>query len=308
MKQISVEAYQALREALATSTWFKRQFKAQIRLLFRDEPDLLSQLDFSDTKRMVADQIVELLSSSEYRYQAVTIRVMLEVSGQTVFRDIEQLAEPDRTQRLNEARAAVAALAAVTHQFSKVAAEQERIEDEAQAEQSRQQRLRRFEDDIAEVKGRFLLLHSASNPQQRGRDFEVLLTDLFKLFDMEPRLAYNLEFEQVDGSLSFNTDDYILEAKWLAGPVDRATVDVFDQKVKRKGKNALGLFVAVNGFTSDARNQYAQATSFLTMDGTDLFTVLDGRLRLDDLLMAKRRFANETGSCYLPASELVRSA
>ena len=306
MKQISVEAYQALREALATTTWFKRQFESQVRLLFRDEPDLLATLSFSEPKRIVADHIVGLLATSEQRYQALTIRVMLELADKTAFRDIEQLAEPDRTQRITEARASIAALADVTHQFSELALEQERIKNETDAEQTRQQVSRQFDEDVTGLKERFLALGSATNPQNRGRSFEVLLTDLFKIFDMEPRLAYSLEFEQIDGSLSFNTDDYVVEAKWLAGPVDRATVDVFDQKVKRKGKNALGLFVAVNGFTSDARNQYAQGTSFLTMDGADLFTVLDGRLRLDDLLMAKRRFANETGSCYLPASELVR--
>jgi hypothetical protein len=31
-----------------------------------------------------------------------------------------------------------------------------------------------------------------------GRDFERLLTDLFTLFDMEPRLAYNLDYEQIE--------------------------------------------------------------------------------------------------------------
>jgi hypothetical protein len=41
------------------------------------------------------------------------------------------------------------------------------------------------------------------------------------------------------------------------------------------------------------------------MDGTDLYLALDQRVRLDDLLKSKKRHANETGDCYLPASALA---
>lgn len=64
---------------------------------------------------------------------------------------------------------------------------------------------------------------------------------------MEPRTSYSLEREQIDGSLTFNTDDYVLEAKWWTQPVGRSEGDVFAKKVERKGKNALGLFVSVSG-------------------------------------------------------------
>jgi len=154
---------------------------------------------------------------------------------------------------------------------------------------------------------RFLELQTSVNPQQRGRDFELLLSDLFRLFDMEPRLTYLLTSEQIDGSLRFDTDDYILEAKWWAEPVGRDEVDTFATKVGFKGKNALGLFVAVNGFTKVALDRYSEKTPFVAMDGADLFLVLDGRIRLDDLLRAKLRHANETGSCFIPAHQFVGS-
>jgi len=40
----------------------------------------------------------------------------------------------------------------------------------------------------------------------------------------------------------------------------------------------------------------------MTIDGPDLMAVLERRVRLDDLLRSKKRYANETGSCYFPAS------
>ena len=305
MKRISSEAYQAFRDALASVTWYKRDFKTLVHALLRDHPELVAGLNFDDPKRSVADELVSRLIADEARYRDVTLSVMLELAGRTSFADIERLTEPDRSLRLDEAKSSVARLAAITEQFSDWMREKERLEAERVAQRARSEQLRRFDADIANLKATFLTMQTAADPRQRGYDFEALLNNLFRLFDMEPRLGYKTATEQIDGSMTFNTDDYVLEAKWTAEPVDRATADAFDSKVRRKGKNALGLFVAINGFSADARKTYNERTSFVTMDGSDLFLVLDGRIRLDDLLHAKRRHANETGSCYLSANSLL---
>jgi len=304
-KHISTEAYQALRDALPVVTWYKGQFKTLVTTSLRDNPELVAGLNFSDTKRNVCDELMRRLVSHESRYQEVSIRLMLEMATMARFPDIERLSEPDRATRLADARAAVERLREVTEQFSDRQQENERLRVEREANEAQADALRRFDDDVASLKDRFLELRSASEPQKRGYAFESLLSDLFKLFDMEPRLAYRTETEQIDGSLSFDTDDYILEAKWIAEPVSRETADAFAAKVRRKGKNALGLFVAVNGWSSAALATYRESTPFITMDGGDVYAVLDGRVRLDDLLRAKRRHANETGSCYLSASEML---
>ena len=161
--------------------------------------------------------------------------------------------------------------------------------------------LRTFDSDIEELRLRFTALHELEDVRKRGYDFEALLNDQFKLFDLEPRLGYRTATEQIDGSLTFDNDDYIVEAKWTAPRVDRETLDVFDAKVRRKGKNALGMFVSVSGFTGPALEAYAERTSFVTFEGSDLYLVLERRVRLDELLRDKRRHANETGSCYWPA-------
>lgn len=304
-RRISAEAYQALREALAVVTWFKRPFQALVTTSLRDCPEVVAGLNFSDTKRNVADELVQRLATHESRYQDITIRFMLEIAAMTRFSDIEQLPEPDRATRLDAAQIAVLRMRELTEQFSDRLQEQERLQAEREANRAQAGALRQFEDDVAALKDRFVQLQAASDPRQRGYDFEVLLSDLFHLFDMEPRLGYSLETEQIDGSLSFDTDDYILEAKWIADAVSREAADAFAAKVRRKGKNALGLLVAVNGLSSAALMTYREATPFIMMDGGDLYLVLDGRVRLDDLLRAKRRHGNETGSCYLSASVLL---
>lgn len=286
-------------------TWYKRPFESLVRTSLRETPELLIGLNFNDVKRIVADEIVARLVSQEDRYQKVSIQLMLEISNMETFPDIEALEEPNRTERLSEARSSVEALRKITKRFSINQDEQERARIARETRRIQEKILQQFSDDLSDLHQKFLSMHTGKNPQQRGRDFERLLFDLFHLFDMEPRLAYSLKTEQIDGAFSFDTDDYLLEAKWLNDPVSRGELDIFASKVSRKGKNALGLFIAVQGFSGPALEIYSISTPFIVMDGADLYLVLEGRIRLDDLLKAKRRFANETGSCYLKASDAI---
>lgn len=306
MKKISVAAYQSLRDALPAVTWYRNQFESLLRTALASYPEVLVGLHFSgDPKRQVADILVDRLVSNERKYRDATIQLMLDIARLSHFPDIERLPEPDRTYRLEIAETAVRNLRNLTREFTEDIAAQEELK--AQRKQREQERvaLKRFSDELEELKQRYLSLSRSDNPQQRGLEFETLLRDLFNLYDMEPRSSYSTSNEQIDGSLSFDTDDYLMEAKWISDPVGRETVDVFAAKVKRKGKNALGLLIAVNGFATSAIDSNNESTPFMGLDGADLFAVLDQRVRLDDLLKAKRRHANDTGSWFLPASETL---
>lgn len=308
MKRISTDAYQALREALAVIVWNKRPFESYLRTALRESPELLAGLPFSEPKRVVADMLVDRLVEKEQKYQQVSLTLMVEVASMESFPNIEQIKdEEDRTLRLADARRAVARLRDLTKDYAKLLSERDRLEADKDASSAQAEAQRRFADEVAALHQRFTDLQNEEDRQKRGMAFERLLTDFFALFDMEPRLAYDLEREQIDGSLSFDTDDYIVEARWRSEAVDRGDADIFAAKVRRKGKNAVGLFVSVNGFTKDAREQYREATPFIAMDGADLYLALDQRVRLDDLIKTKKRHANETGDCYLSASAVAGS-
>jgi hypothetical protein len=306
VKRISGEAYQALREAVAVIIWNKRPFESYLRAVLRDWPELLAGLPFGEPKRVVADLLVDRLMSDESRYQAVTLNLMLEIASMTALPNIELIKdEQDRAVRLEAARRAVEHLGRLTEAYTELVSDREKVIAEREARRAQDEAQRSFVDEVDQLRRRFLTLQEEPNPQRRGRDLEPLLTDLFVLFDMEPRLSYDLEREQVDGSLSFDTDDYIVEARWRADPASRGDADIFAAKVRRKGKNALGLFVSVAGLSRDAIDQYRESTPFIVIDGSDLYLVLDQRIRLDDLLKLKKRHANETGGCYLPASAVL---
>lgn len=306
MKRISTEAYQALRNAIPVTTWYKRPFETLLRTALRSNPELLAGLNFSDTKRAVADELVERLIKDENKYQEVTLQLMLEIASLTQFPDLEQIKDPkDRALRLSEAKKAVADLKSVTNTYSANIAESQKQEAARKAHAAQAAAVRRFSDGLDDLRSRFMDLQSETDTHARGYAFESLLADLFLLYDLEPRLAYKIELEQIDGSFSFDTDDYVLEARWRAEQADRGDGDIFAAKVHSKGKNAMGLFVSVNGFKSTFLERFKEQTPFTTMDGTDIYMVLENRIRLDDLLRAKKRHANDTGSCYLPVKELM---
>lgn len=306
MERITTEAYGALRDALPVAFWFKSDFERYVKTALRAHPELLAGIGFrTDTKRESATALVDRLVAREDQYRDTTLDLMLELSHRERFPDIERMKEPDRSMRLRDARDAIANLRRITAQLAQVRAEAERLRAVSEGEKHARSQLRRFSDDLQELKSRFLALGTAENPQQRGRDLEVFLADLLLLFDLEPHLSYTTPLEQIDGSFRLNNHDYIIEAKWLAGPVSRETVDAFAVKIDRKGKSALGLLVAVGGLSSVAREAHRERTPFITMDGADLYSVLDGRIRLNDLLSAKQRHANDTGSCYYPALEII---
>jgi hypothetical protein len=305
-RRISPNAYRALREALPIVFFYKRPYESYLRTALRDAPSILAGTNFSDLKRVVADHVVESLQVSEDVYQDVAIELMLSVAAMERFPDLEGL--DDAEVRVAEARAAVAEMARLTAQFEQIQAAQQQGETARQSARERAAESRAFADELRGLKERFLELAAMDNkPQVRGHLFEGFLAQLFTLFDLEPRLAYVLPTEQIDGSVTFDTDDYIVEARWRMSPASRADADAFAAKVRRKGKNALGLFLSVSGFSSDLLAVYADSTPFIAVDGADLVAVLEERVRLDDLLRRKKRHANETGHCFLPVAHIAVS-
>ncbi|WP_246144322.1 restriction endonuclease [Actinacidiphila oryziradicis] len=300
MKPISPAAYGALSAALKSIFWYKRDLESFIRRWAKGYPELLLELNFDGYKWATADEFVDRLHADESRYADLALNLMVEVSEMTSFPALRRHEDADTL--LADARDAVANLKSCVDRHRGLIADQARFTDDLSAHCAAMESRRSFAERLQVLKSEFLRLESEANRQKAGREFEVFLNQLFRLFDLEPRLSYSLPFEQVDGAITYDTDDYIVEAKWWKEPIEVHHLGSFVEKVRHKGKNALGLFISVNGFTQGARERYSQRTCFITMEGVDLFCVLDARISLDELLRGKKRHANETGSCYYPAT------
>jgi Restriction endonuclease len=304
-KRIDARAYNALADALAVVFWHRDQLARYLRGMLRDVPELLADLDFyGEPKRETAGRLVDRLLDEEAKYQAVTIALMLDVAAMESFPNLER--HEDSARLIANAKREVATLRTWTRRHQALIDEHEQHARDIATAAAKIARSQAFTASIRTLRDRFLAMHGdASNPQARGKAFEGFLNELFGLFDLTPRAAYSLEREQIDGAFSFDTDDYIMEARWWQEPIGREHLDVFKSKISRKGKNALGLYISVSGFTGDALQEYSASTPFITLEGADLMAVLEERVPLDELLQRKKRHANETGECYFPASRML---
>ena len=301
MTRISTASYENLREALSVVTWYKRSFERLARGLLRGQPELLAQLSFSGSKRETANMVVDILMGNEQRYSDLTLEIMGELASMERFPDFDRLADKDRLKRQKDAERAVTNLKASLKKESSARDEVATTRRKIDKYREESQRQASFKANLDSLKESYLALsRQQEHPQERGLALEKLLNDLFALFDLEPRLAYSSNVDQVDGSFRLDTDDYLIEAKWTQKPLGRDQADVFVQKIARRGKLAVGLLVSINGFSESLRAAYATSSSFITMDGSDLFLVLDSRWPLDEALLAKKRHVNETGSCHMP--------
>jgi hypothetical protein len=111
VKKISAAAYLALRDALPAIVWYKRSFETFLRTALKDHNELLAGLNFGETKRIVADELVERLSRDEHKYREVSLSLMLEIGKMKRFPNLEQIKDPeDKKLRISEAEAAVGLL------------------------------------------------------------------------------------------------------------------------------------------------------------------------------------------------------
>lgn len=303
-KKLSEPAWDALTEALATFYWYKNDLKAFLYRQLSDHHDILARVDFGLSKRQVASSVVGLLARDEARYQVVAIDLLVVLSKfDPAFPKLAAL--DDGTPKAQQAKTAHAAVVRVIEQYSELADQRERLQRELDERKTTDATRRSHDAILSELRDDFFAMHLMTDAQERGRHFEQFLNRFFALHDLEPRAAYSLEHEQIDGAFTFDTDDYLLEARWWSRPMQPADVHPFKVKVESKAKHTFGLFISVNGFTAGAIDRYSQATSVIFMDGADLVPVLEGRMDLAEVLLRKRRHAAETGNPMLPVAKML---
>lgn len=305
-KRLHPQAYDALADGLATFQWYKTPFSQMMTSLFADDSSVLAGIDLTGrTKREVAREVVSRLQRDERRFQSITVGVLMTLADyDPAFKHLARL--EDGTDKVHVAQETLAEIQRVVGQYKTlVEGAAARKAADAAASAAAAQTWSRTQD-LEALKADFYRLSGMTDPQQRGLALEPFLTRLFTLFDLDPRAAFALKGEQIDGAFTFDTDDYLLEARWLSGRVDPKQVRDFAGKVAEKTHRTGGLMISINGFTSEACNLLRRSGSRLLLaDGADLAAVLEGAIGLDELLLRKRRHAAETGNPYLSAQEMM---
>lgn len=300
--------YDVLCDALANVVWHRAAFRKMISVELEGHEDIIRILTFEGcTKKETSKQLVSILQQKPEKNHDLTLKLMKDLSEETVFPDIKK--HPDITERkklLVKAQQSIADLRQAYEPYAK-----EELQNRQRREAEKQRRIKedkkkQFDVSLSELRRQFEnLTNSKGNPQERGLKFERWLKELLELYDLNPQDPYVASSDQIDGAFEFSTDSYILEAKWLEKPAERKDADIFNAKLQRKNRNTLGLFVSINGFSQGFKNANRERSLFITMDGMDLMGVLNGYMSLTELLSAKKRHIATTGDCYWPINKCI---
>ncbi|RVT65302.1 restriction endonuclease [Niallia taxi] len=130
-----------------------------------------------------------------------------------------------------------------------------------------------------------------NNAQKKGYLLEQLINMLFQLYDIALLESFrrNNGGEQIDGAFKLDGWHYIVEMKWTKQLTDMSQLDSLYGKVARSGKQTMGLFISINGWSTKVVPLMKQSPdkSIFLMDGYDLRVVLSGEVDLIELLQKK---------------------
>ena len=141
-------------------------------------------------------------------------------------------------------------------------------------------------------------------PAERGYAFERFLHNLFIVYDFNPRPAFRIQGEQIDGSIEFEHEIYLLEARWQNKPVTQADIAVLDSRVQGHSPIGRGIFITAGSFSSDGifAHQRLRPSPIFGIDGQDMYFILENALPLGDVLRVKIRRLVETGDFHYPVA------
>jgi hypothetical protein len=302
-KAVSPGAVVALKQALVDIYWYKADLRSFLGTAI-DHPTLLAAVDWNGYKRTIVHQVVDFLVRSQNAGQSDLLRLMVEVARVDDFRHLERL--EDGPQNAEAALRSVAALRKFTAGHQHAVDEMRNADERRDSAQERVGRATALREKLSQMCREYTEMLTTGDAQRRGYRLEAMIRELFAMFDLDPKAAFRIAGEQIDGAFTFQGTDYLFECKWQQQPVAAKELDSLGGKLTRKLDNTLGLFLSVNGYSEEAVETHSSGRRLmLLMDGSDLMAVLEGRIDLTQLLLRKRRHAAQTGNIYLRISEVL---
>jgi len=296
-KKLNPAAIIALKEALTHIYWFKRDLRSFLINTLAN-PSILSNVNWDSYKRNIIDSVVETLARNEVKYKDELLRLFTAVASINDFSHLEYL--EDGREKALHAKKAVEALQKYTSGYQQIWDEKQQVEERRTAYAEKLEKINSFKNQLEKLNKEYCQLVTSNNLQERGYRLEAILKQLFELFDLDPKASFKIEGEQIDGAFTFDGADYLFEAKWQNELVRANALDSLASKVQRKLDNTLGLFLSVNGFSTDGITAHSLGRKVVVlMDGSDVMAVLDGRIEFPELLKRKRRHAAQTGEIYI---------
>jgi restriction endonuclease Mrr len=296
-KKISVNTLLALKDALTHIFWTKKDLRQFIELTLENSL-IVSTIDWAEnTKLESVSQLIDRMAKRQDIYQTDLLKLIQETGNINDFSHLKFW--DDAETKIKKAKTAVEKLRTQSKGYFDTIEELKKAEQARATNQAKIKESITYQQRLDELKTKFFEIAINDNHQNRGHQLEKFLNELFLFFDLDPKSSFKITGEQIDGSFTFDNTDYLLEAKWQKKQVDAQELYGFGGKIQGKLKNTLGLYISLEGFSSEStKTENPSVKAIILMDGTDLMQILEGRIKLTDMLYIKRRHAAQTGEIY----------
>ena len=148
------------------------------------------------------------------------------------------------------------------------------------------------------------------NTQKRGYLLQDLLNRLFGVFEIGVHRSFtrNDGAEQIDGAFQIDGWYYLTECRWRQEPSNTRDLDGFSGQISRSGKQTMGLFLSINGWSENVPNLLKQNNekAILLMHGYDLRLILSEQVDLRNYLVAAVGYLNLHAEPYLGVKEYLK--
>lgn len=302
-KKIAPAVLMTLKDALVAVYWFKNDLRRFLEYTIKNKA-IISTLNWDEYKINIVSDLIDRMVARQDIYQDDLLALIEALSNVVDYSHLKRC--EDAAVKIKNAKNAIEALKKQSAGHLSIKDSKEKAEKRQTEYLKKIQKSNSFDIALQRLKGIYVQSLSNTNPQKRGFQLEVLMKELFDLFDLDPKASFKNQGEQIDGSFSFDGHDYLAEMKWHAKPTPTSDIDVFAAKISSKMKLTLGSMISINGFSAEALSLNRELwKSIILMDGQDLFYVLDGKIDLKHLMYRKRRHAAETGNIYLRVTEII---
>jgi hypothetical protein len=181
-----------------------------------------------------------------------------------------------------------------------------RKEETARMERERADMFRKHSELLVMM---FDAMAKSEDAQQRGYLLQDLLNRAFDLHEIPLVRPFtrNEGGEQIDGAFKVEGWHYLVECRWRKKLADIRELDGLKGQVDRSGKQTMGLFLSINGWSENVPGLLKQNPHkcIVLTDGYDLRTVLTGRVDLRDLILAKVAKLNLEAEPFLGVTQYL---
>lgn len=301
INKITPASIVALKEALANIYWTKQDLRNFLTLTINHNL-IVNTIDWNKTKFDCVAEIIDRMVNRDDLYREDLINLFKQVYEFNDFSHLRKWDESDK--KIAKAKQGVEAVRLHAKGYFDHIEEVKRMEERKREAQQKVKENINTKGKLEEIKSRFYEIALSTNAQKRGFELEKILNELFQLHDLDPKASFKIMGEQIDGAFTFDGNDYLLEAKWQKELVNAGDLYKFAGKLEGKLKNTLGLFFSMDGFSEEALQVKSNVRAMILMDGQDLNAILENRIKLDEMLYRKRRYASETGNIFLKLNKL----